>query len=91
MRNLRNLRHRPPAPAKGAGRVQKAIRRAFMMEGIDVLSGTEIYNYTHALRRMDRARLPSGVYDRTRRTLRTMCEPICKAPPYGAWLWRLLK
>jgi len=26
---------------------------------------------------------------RTLRTLRTMCEPVERVPPHGAWLWRL--
>jgi hypothetical protein len=24
-----------------------------------------------------------------RRVLMTMCEPVKRVPPYGAWLWRL--
>jgi hypothetical protein len=89
MPNLRNLRRRPAAPSKGRGPVQVRIRRAFIASGADVLSGSEIYDWTHARRRVERKRLPAGVYGRTRRTLRTMCEPIKRVPPYGAWTWRL--
>jgi hypothetical protein len=89
MANLRNLRLRLPAPAKNNGRVQKAIRRAFAAHGAKVLTSTEIYDWTHPRRRTERRTLRWGVYDRTRRTLRTMCEPIRKVPPYGAWTWRL--
>jgi hypothetical protein len=60
------------------------------MENAEVLSATTIYDYTHGRRRMGRRTMRWGVYTQTRRTLRTMCEPICKVPPYGAWTWRLL-
>jgi hypothetical protein len=30
--------------------------------------------------------MPFGVYSRT---LRTICDPVARVPPYGAWLWRL--
>jgi hypothetical protein len=50
---------------------------------------TEIYDYTHARRRMGRRTLPWGVYDQTRRTLAKVAERVGRVPPYGAWLWRL--
>jgi hypothetical protein len=84
-----NLRRRPPAPAKGNGRVQRQIRRAFTALGVEVLSATEIYDWTHPRRRMERRAMRAGVYSRTRRTLRTMCEPVERVPPYGGWTWRL--
>ena len=30
-----------------------------------------------------------GVYWRTLKTLRPMCDPVERVPPHGAWLWRL--
>jgi hypothetical protein len=61
-----NLCRRPVKPAKGNGRVQKAIRRAFIMEGAEVLSGTAIYDYSHPRRRVELRHLPSGIYRTTR-------------------------
>jgi hypothetical protein len=69
--------------------VQVQIRRAFMASGAEVLSGSEIYDWTHARRRVHGKRLPSGVYSRTRRTLATMADRLRRVPPYGAWLWKL--
>jgi hypothetical protein len=89
-KSFRNLRQRPLTPAKGRGRVQRAIRRAFIASGAEVLSSTQVYRWTHPRLRLGRCKtLPFGIYSRTRRTLRTMCEPIERVPPYGAWLWRL--
>ena len=86
----RNLRNRPPTPSKCRGPVQVRIRRAFMASGAEVLSSTQIYDWTHSRRRQSRRKkLPFGVYSRTLRTLRAMCEPVERVPPHGAWLWRL--
>jgi len=86
----RNLRNRPPTPSKGRGRVQVRIRRAFIASGAEVLSSTQIYDRTHSRRRQSRRKkLPFGVYWRTLKTLRAMCEPVERVPPHGAWLWRL--
>jgi hypothetical protein len=42
------------------------------------------------IRRLGRRKsMPFGVYSRTLRTLRAMCDPIERVPPHGAWLWRL--
>ena len=86
----RNLRNRPPTPSKGRGPVQARIRRAFIAGGAEVLSSTQIYDWTHSRRRQSRRKkLPFGVYSRTLRTLRAMCDPVKRVPPHGAWLWRL--
>ena len=86
-----NLRKKPHAPSKGRGPVQRAIRRAFMASGAEVLNSTEIYNWAHGRRRFGRRKsMPFGVYSRTLRTLRAMCEPVGRAPTTGRpWLWRL--
>jgi hypothetical protein len=85
-----NLRCRPATPATGRGRVQQQIRRAFMATGAKVLTSSEIYDWTHTRRRLGRnKKLPWGVYNRTVRTLRAMCDPVGRVPPYGARLWRL--
>ena len=86
-----NLRKKPHAPSKGRGPVQRAIRRVFMASGAEVLNSTEIYNWAHGRRRFGRRKsMPFGVYSRTLRTLRAMCEPVGRAPTIGRpWLWRL--
>ena len=40
-----NLRRRPPQPAKGNGRLQRAVARAFIAAGTDTLSRSEIYDW----------------------------------------------
>src|SRR5215469_3028335 len=61
-----NLRKKPHAPSKGRGPVQRAIRRAFMASGAEVLNSTEIYDWTHGRRRFGRRKsMPFGVYSRT--------------------------
>src|SRR5262245_56274747 len=86
-----NLRKKPHAPSKGRGPVQRAIRRVFMASGAEVLNSTEIYDWAHGRRRFGRRKsMPFGVYSRTLRTLRAMCEPVGRAPTIGRpWLWRL--
>jgi hypothetical protein len=70
--------------------VQRGIRRAFAASGAEALCSTQIYDWTHVRRRLGRRKsMPFGVYSRTLRTLRMMCDPIERVPPYGAWLWRL--
>ena len=86
----RNLRNRPPTPSKGRGPVKVRIRRAFIASGAEVLSSTQIYDWTHSRRRQSRRKkLPFGVYWRTLKTLRAKCDPVERVPPHGAWLWRL--
>jgi len=60
-------------------------------DGAEVLNSTEIYNWAHGRRRFGRRKsLPFGIYSRTLRTLRAMCEPVGRAPTIGRlWLWRL--
>jgi hypothetical protein len=86
-----NLRKKPHAPSKGRGPVQRAIRRAFMASGAEVLNSTDIYDWAHGRCRFGRRKsMPFGVYSRTLRTLRAMCEPVGRAPTIGRpWLWRL--
>jgi hypothetical protein len=85
-----NLRKRPPTPSKGRGPIQVRIRRAFIASGAEVLSSPQIYDWTHVRRRLGRRKtLPLGIYWRTLKTLQTMCDPVERVPPHGAWLWRL--
>jgi hypothetical protein len=81
-----NLRHRPHAPNKGRGRLQRAIARAFLVAGSDTLSSTAVYDWCFA-----RDRHRPGEWHRYSvwRILQEIAEPIRKVPPHGAWLWRL--
>ena len=84
------LRKRPRTPAKGRGAVQRAIKRAFAATSASALTSTQIYDWAHVRRRLGRRKsMPFGVYSRTLRTLRAMCDPVKRVPPHGAWLWRL--
>jgi hypothetical protein len=84
--HYRNLGNRPPTPSKGRGPVQVRIRRAFIASGAEVLSSSAIYDWTHSRRRqMRRKKLPFGVYWRTLKTLRAMCDPVERvAAAWGA-------
>ena len=81
-----NLRKRPRTPAKGRGSVQRAIKRAFAASDTEVLTSSSIYDWAYVRRRRGRRKsMPFGVYSRTLRTLQTMCEPVERVPPHGAW------
>jgi hypothetical protein len=85
-----NLRKRPRTPALGRGSVQRAIKRAFAASNTELLTSSSIYGWAHVRRRLGpRKSMPFGVYSRTLRTLRAMCDPVERVPPHGAWLWRL--
>jgi hypothetical protein len=86
-----NLRKRPRAPSKGRGPVPRAIRRARLRgERREVLCSTQIYDWTHARRRLGCKLMPAGIYSRTRRTLRKMCIRIGRGTGIGRpILWRL--
>ena len=82
-----NLRKRPRTPAKGRGSVQRAIKRAFAATSASALTSTQIYDWAHVRRRKS---MPFGVYSRTLRTLRAMCDPVGRGTSIGRpILWRL--
>jgi len=83
---LRNLLRRPSAPAKDRGRLQKQIRRAFLVHG-PVVSSSVIYDWAFARRPQQRC---SQLHRwSVVRILREIAAPVRRVPPYGAWLWRL--
>jgi hypothetical protein len=71
--------------------VQVRIRRAFVASGAEVLSSSEIYDWTHARRRHGHHKsMPTGIYSITLRTLRMMADPVERGTTGGRpWLWRL--
>jgi len=90
-----NLRKQPPTPSKGRGPVQVRIKRAFIASGAEVLSSTQIYDWTHSRRRqMHRKKLPYGIYWGMLQALRAMCDPVGRGPGIGRptlWRWRNTK
>jgi hypothetical protein len=75
--NYPNLRKKPPAPAKNRGRVQRAIKRAFIASGAEVLASSEIYSWTHPRLRLGRRKtMPFGIYWGTLQVLRRICDPV---------------
>jgi hypothetical protein len=79
-----NLRLRPPAPAKGRGRILRQARRAFMIYG-PLVSSSRIYDMVFTRHRCRSHRKRRRVWQ----VLCTIADPVEKVPPYGAWLWRL--
>ena len=87
--NYPNLQLVPHAPAKGRGRLQIAIRRAFMVGG-DELTSSQVYDCAYSRRRSQRRPLSEAVRWSVHRILREIAEPIGRAPTIGRpWLWRL--
>jgi hypothetical protein len=81
----RNLRRRPAAPARGRGRLQVQIERAFLAGG-PVLSTSAVYDWTYARRR----RLQGNRIWSVHRILRVRCERVGRAKTRGQpILWRL--
>jgi hypothetical protein len=80
-----NLRLRPSAPAKGNGRIQRQVRRAFLVAGKPVLSSSEVYRWVHPGKKAPGWLERWSVFT----VLRTMCHQVGRCKPYGAWLWRL--
>jgi hypothetical protein len=79
-----NLRLRPFSPNKGRGRLQRQIRRAFIIDG-PVVSSSRIYDLCFTRRRKATTLKRYMVW----RILIKIADPIRKVPPNGAWLWRL--
>jgi hypothetical protein len=83
-----NLLRRPHALNAGRGRLQVAIRRAFV--GREVLTSSEIYDSAYARRRMLGQQIDRPYRWSALRVLRTVADPIGRAQTAGRpWLWRL--
>jgi hypothetical protein len=80
-----NLRLRPQAPAKGRGRLQQQVARAFAVGG-PVLSSSVIYDWCFPRQRRVSQLRRHGVW----RILMERCERVGRAETIGKpWLWRL--
>jgi hypothetical protein len=76
--------HRPPRPSLNNGKVQRAVRRGFIVKA--VLSTTELLEWTHPRGR--------GTGHNRRRSVRRVCERYCIRVGRGAGvgrpiLWKL--
>ena len=82
-----NLRLRPPSPAKGHGRIQRQIRRAFAIHGPEVTTG-QVFDWCLTRHRHDcwRRRKRWSVV----RVLMQVADRVGREAtfPWG-WLWRL--
>src|SRR5262249_38612315 len=86
---LSNLRLRPPKPALGNGRLQRQVRRAFLVHA-DPLSTSEILELTYARKRMLGERIGGGHRWCVRRVCYALCVPIGRARTIGRPIrWRL--
>jgi hypothetical protein len=81
------LRTRPEFPNKNRGRLQVAVRRAFLVSPLP--STSEVYDRAYARHRAAGKRLGGNERWSVLRVLRAIAVPIRKLPPHGAWLWRL--
>src|SRR5262249_7778219 len=91
-RRLQNLRRRPPAPAKGRGRIQRQVRRAFEACG-PRLSVSLVYDWARRWqRRHDEKRINQRERYSIVRVLMTMAVRDGRAGTRGRpWLWRRIE
>jgi hypothetical protein len=74
--------------AKGKGRLQRLVARAFV--GDSLLSSSEVYDWCYARHRALGQRIPQRHRHSVYRLLVVMCEPIGRASTIGKpILWRL--
>ena len=80
-----NLAQRPPAPARGRGRVQKLARRALIALGNPSTTTTEVLQWTRC-----RGGVRHHDYRAARRALDRIADRVGRAETIGRpWLWRL--
>jgi hypothetical protein len=80
-----NLRLRPHSPAKGRGRMQQQVRRAFIVHG-PVVSSSQVYDWVFPRNRKLSQLRRHGVW----RILSAIAEPVGRvSTPGRPWLWRL--
>jgi hypothetical protein len=81
-----NLRWSGSSRAKNNGRIQKGVRRAFLVTGTSMITTSQALDWTLVDRRAHWQRRHRWSVIRV---LRQVAEPVRKVPPHGAWLWRL--
>src|SRR5262245_24772732 len=80
-----NFRARPAKPALGNGRIQRAVRRAFMASDSPVLSSSDIYRWVYPNKYPGWLECWSVFV-----VLRQCCHRVGRADTRGRpWLWRL--
>jgi hypothetical protein len=86
----RNLCRRPARPATGRGKIQRGIKRAFVMRGRGELTTSQILEYTHALRRHRRQKVHTNTYRQVRGRLAVIADRVGRSTSRGRpWIWRL--
>jgi hypothetical protein len=81
-----NLAHRPHAPAKGRGRLQRQVRRVILIFGPEFTS-RELYAWAYP--RKKGRELSSWDRWKVKRLCAEYCDPVERVAPNGPWLWRL--
>jgi hypothetical protein len=88
-----NLERRPAAPARGRGRLQIQVRRAFLVSPTATVSASEIYTWAYPRRRLLERHKPLSQRLRwsVRRVLLQMgAVPVARSPKRGRpIIWRL--
>jgi hypothetical protein len=80
-----NLRLKPRAPAANRGRLQTAVRRAFVAHG-DVVTSSQVYDWTYARQRRIKQRHRYSVW----RILDEIGIRVGRGSTHGRpWIWRL--
>jgi hypothetical protein len=88
--NYPNLRLLPAKPALGHGRLQRQVRRAFMVEHGPTVSSSKIYEWAFARRQMLGKPLTTRHRYSVWRVLKALgAEPVGRVGPRHALLWRL--
>ena len=81
------LRMRPQAPNKGRGRIQVAVRRAFLAAGSDELTTSQVYDYALPRVRADLWRQMQRCS--VLRVLDQLCHRVGRDRAHGAIIWKL--
>jgi hypothetical protein len=85
-----NLSRRPARPAAGRGKIQKGVKRAFVMVGRSELTTSEVLKYTHALRLHQGRKIDTKTYRQVHRRLAVIADPAGRSSSIGRpWIWRL--
>jgi hypothetical protein len=87
-----NLCRRPARPSAGRGRIQRGVRRGFVMMGRSEMSTTEGLRYTHVLWPHQGRKIHTNTYRRVRSRLDEIADRIGRSRSRGRpWIWRLRK
>jgi len=83
MQRPRKIPQRLATPGLNRGRVQRAVRRLFLL-AVEITTA-DLRHWAYGRKRKCTPR----DYRHMRRVLACVAAPIRRVPPHGAWLWRL--